>query len=178
VLELGEYIQRHLTRSAFRLELLDRYDVASDGVDFERFLHGEPEPTWERKQPWLDRLHRERASGILRHRVHVLRTPLTDYLRYECEWGYALNAGAGEDIRILDLSERPLPDGLPDHDFWLIDDQFPIRMHYDRDGAFLGADPAGNAALPGYQLARDEAVAAAEAFGTWWDRHSEEHRAV
>lgn len=175
-LELGEYIDRHLTRSAFRLEVLDRYDVASDGTDFERFLRGEPEPTWERKQPWLDHLRRERASGILRHRVHVLRTPLTDYLRYECEWGYALNSEAGEDIRILDLSERPLPDSLPDHDFWLIDDQFPIRMHYDKDGVFLGADPADNSALPGYRLARDRAVAAAEAFGAWWDRHREEHR--
>src|SRR5215469_9904425 len=81
-LELGEYIDRHLTRSAFRLEVLDRYDVAADGVDFERFLRGEPEPMRERKKPWLDHLRRERASGILRHRVHVLRTPLTDYLRY------------------------------------------------------------------------------------------------
>jgi len=28
----------------------------------------------------------------LNQRVHVLRTPLSDYLRFECEWGYAYNA--------------------------------------------------------------------------------------
>jgi hypothetical protein len=130
----------------------------------------------ERKQPWLDHLRREREAGILRHRVHVLRTPLTDYLRYECEWGYAFNAAAGEGISILDLSEHSSPDGLPDHDFWLIDDQFPIRMQYDQDGRFLGAEPVESEALPRYQRARDAALADAEPFSAWWARHREEWR--
>lgn len=173
--ELGAYIEEHLTRSAFRLELLDHYEVESDGVDYARFLQGEAMPTMERKQPWLEHLQRERAAGILRRRVHVLRTPLTDYLRYECEWGYVLNANAGEDIRILDVTERPLPDGIPDHDFWLIDDWHPIRMVYDDAGRFLGAEP-----IPGdlrtYQEACDALVAASEPFGIWWARHREEWR--
>jgi hypothetical protein len=180
--ELGDYIDARLTRSAFRLELLDRYDVESDGVDFARYLRGEPEPTPERKQPWLDRLQREREAGILNHRVHVLRTPLTDYLRYECEWGYAPNAAAGEDIRILDLAERQLPActrlaHLVDHDFWLIDNRHAIRMHYDDDGRFLGAEPVPDSQLARYQHARDAAIAAAEPFNRWWARHPEEWRA-
>ncbi|MFI9553163.1 DUF6879 family protein [Nonomuraea endophytica] len=174
--ELGEYIDQRLTRTAFRLERLDHYDVDSDGVDYERFLRGEPDPTLERKQPWLDHLRRERESGILRHRVHLLRTPLTDYLRYECEWGYVFNAAAGENIGILNLTEHPEPDDIPDHDFWLIDDQFPVRMHYDIDGRFLGAKPAEPKALPRYQRARDILTASAEPFGTWWDRHRDEWR--
>jgi hypothetical protein len=172
--ELGEYIDARLTRSAFRLELLDAYDVEADGGDYERFLRGEPSPTLARKQPWLDRLRREAAAGILNHRVHVLRTPLTDYLRYECEWGYSPNSAAGEDIRILDLAERPRPEGLVDHDFWLIDDRHAIRMYYDASGRYLGAEPVEDPAP--YRRARDAAVTAAEPFPAWWARHCEEWR--
>jgi hypothetical protein len=173
--ELGDYIDTRLTRSAFRLETLDRYDVGSDGDDFARYLRGEPRPTPERKQPWLARLRREREAGILNHRVHVLSTPLTDYLRYECEWGHLPNAEL-EDIRILDLAERPRPDGLVDHDFWLIDDRDAIRMHYDPGGRFLGAEPLDRGHVDRYRRARDAAVAAAEPFVTWWARHPEEWR--
>lgn len=172
--ELGAYIDTKLTRSAFRLELLDRYDVESDGDDFQRFMTGEPAPSAQRKQPWLDRLRREAAAGILNHRVHVLRRPLTDYLRYECEWGYLPNS-AYEDIGILDLTERSRPDGLVDHDFWLIDNEHPIRMHYDGGGRFLGAQPAPDL-LDAYRTARDVATTLAEPFRKWWQRHPEEWR--
>jgi hypothetical protein len=174
--ELDAYIGDRLTRSAFRLELLDHYNVETDGGDFRRYLRGEPAPTPERKQPWLDRLRRDRAAGILRRRVHVLSTPLTDYLRYECEWGYAPNVAAGEDISIVDLAERPRPEGLVDHDFWLIDDRHAIRMHYDERGRFLGAEPLDEAQLPRYRRARDSSGATAEPFTSWWERHPEEWR--
>lgn len=83
------------------------------------------------------------------------------------------NAAAGEDIRILDLAEQPLPAGLADldHDFWLIDDVHAIRMRYDQDGRFLGATPVDGGLVAGYQAARDAALAAAEPFTTWRARH-------
>lgn len=174
--ELGRYIDERLTRSAFRLELLDRYDAESERADFGRFLQGEPVSSLAQRRPWLDRLRTEAQAGILNQRVHVLRTPLTDYLRFECEWGYACNADAGEDIRIIDLAERPLPPGLPDHDFWLIDDRHAIRMHYSDGGRFLGAEPADPGDLPRYQRARAAVLACAEPFGSWWRRHTEEWR--
>jgi len=175
--ELGEYIDSRLTRSAFRLELLDRYLVDSDGADLARYLAGKSQPTAGGKRPWLDRLRREHASGILNHRVHVLRTPLSDYLRYECEWAYAFNAAAGEDIRIIDLAEQVAPDGLGAHDFWLIDDQYAIRMCYDDDGRYVGAEPVDAIELPHYRRVRDTAVAAGEPFTAWWSRHPEEWQA-
>jgi len=177
VAELDEYIDSRLTRSAFRLELLDRYDVDSDGDDYLRYVRGEAEPSAEPKQPWLDRLRREHEAGIYHHRVHVLRTPLNDYLRYECEWGYVHSGAAGEDIRILDQAERTAPDGLTDHDFWLIDDRHAIRMHYDEGGRYLGAEPVDDNELPRYQQARDAAVTASEPFAPWWSRHPEEWQA-
>jgi hypothetical protein len=176
VTQLGEYIDARLSRSAFRLELLDHYDVGSDGQDLARFLRGDPAPSFERKRAWLDRLRRERAAGILNQRVHVLSAPLTDYLRYECEWGYVLNARAGEEIYIVDTSEQPMPAIAVDHDFWLIDDLHAIAMSYDSSGRYRCAEPVDAAGLPAYRQARDELLAAAEPFTAWWSRHPQEWR--
>ena len=175
--ELLAYIDARLTHSAFRLELLDQYEVESDGGDLARYLRGDAEPTPERKQPWLDRLAAHRNAGILDYRVHVLATPLTDYLRYECEWGYVWNVRAGEEVRILDHSEREAPELAVGHDFWLIDDRYAIRMDYDSRGRFHGAEPMPDSDLPKYLRARDLAVSASEHFEAWWKRHPEEWRA-
>lgn len=174
--QLGEYIDARLTRSAFRLETLDTYDVESDGGDYDRYLRGEPGPDLERKRPWLERLRRESDAGILNQRVHILSTPLTPYLRYECEWGYAPNVRAGEDIRIIDETETPTCYvGLPDHDFWLIDDEHGLRMHYDLRGWFLGAEPADDL-VPEYRRAKTFTLTAGQPFAEWWSRHTEEWR--
>ncbi len=176
--QLGDFIRSRFTRHAFRLETLDAYDVGSDGGDVARYLRGEPEPDPARKSPWLARLRAERAAGKLRQRVHVLRSPLSGYLRYECEWGYVPNVAAGEDVRILDLAERPRPSGLDvDHDFWLLDDRDVIRMHYDQDGRFLGGEILDAIAVPRYRAARDAALETAEPFTGYWQRHPEYHRA-
>ena len=172
--EMDEFFDRHLTKSAFRLEALDHYEVGSDGNDFARFKAGEAEPDWERKNKWLNVLRAEKEAGILEHRVRVLRTPLNDYIRFECEWSYVPNTQAGEEIHILNLTERELPREVVDHDFWLIDDKYPIRMHYSEAGEFIGAEPADDLEL--YRRARDTALAVSEPFKQWWDRHPEEWR--
>lgn len=164
--------------TAFRLETLDTYTSGSDGGDVARYLAGQPAPDPARKGPWLARLRAERAEGRLRQCVHVLRSPLSPYLRYECEWGYGPNSQAGQDIRILDLAERPCPESLAgiDHDFWLIDGETVIRMHYDGDGRFTGAEVLPPAELPRYLAARDAALAAAEPYPAYWDRHPQFHQ--
>ena len=169
--DLDGYFEENFTRTAFRLETLDQYEVASDGNDFGRYLAGAPEPDPERKQSWLDVLRAEVERGAYRHRVHILQSPLGDYLRYECEWGYAPNAKAGEDIRILDTAERSAPEGLPDHDFWLFDDKAVLRMHYDADGQFVGGEPLPDEAAPQYRAARDAAWEAAVSFDDYWTGH-------
>ena len=157
----------------YRQETLECYRAASDGGDVERYLNGERAPDPARKEPWLARLRQEQLDGKLRQRVHVLRSPVGGYLRYECEWGYQHNAVAGEDIRILDLAERPCPPGLPGHDFYVIDGSQAVQMYYDPEGRFLGAVLAGDDLLPFYLAARDAALAAAEPFTSWWARHPE-----
>ncbi len=180
--ELGPYIEVRFTRAAFRLETLQAYDVTSDGSDFGRYLAGETEPTSERKAPWLAQLAAEHARGLHRHRVRVVTAPVTDYTRYECEWGYAPNTAAGEDIRVLDLTasdvDSPLV-GYTGGDFWLITDHsgydYPIVMHYSPGGQFLGADEAPETPHR-YREIRDLAWQAAEPFEQWWAQNPQLHR--
>lgn len=176
IAELGEFIDTHLAHHAFRLELLDAYEVASDGGQFGRYVAGEPAPGPDVFGPWLDRLREERAAGITRQRVHVVTRPLSPYVRYECEWGYTATGGAGEDIRILDLTARARPAWIPSRDFWLIDDEHVVEMHYDHAAQFSGAVVLNEEHAPAYRAARDQLVVAAEPFGTWWAAHPEEHR--
>lgn len=168
--ELGTTL-RTAKRSLFRLELQPVYDVPTDGSDFQRFLAGELGPDLGRKRRWLDFLSEQRAQGVYRHRVRVLRTPLSEYDRYACAWGYAYNVPAGDDTRIVDLTKHPLRT-LVNHDFWLIDDEIPVRMLYDGAGQFIGAEVA-ESEISIYRVARDVAWAAAESFELWWPKQPE-----
>ncbi len=171
--ELGRYRER-----IFRMETLPAYAVDDDGDDFHRWVAGEPDPTWARKQPWLDVLRAERAGGKLRYRVRILSDRLTDYERYACEWGYALNAAAGEDIRVLRRGEHDIPPDLIEKDFWVIDDDRVVAMHYDRHGRFEAGELLPARVVAAHLTSRDAAWDAAEPFGEWWRRHPELRRAV
>ncbi len=166
---------RSAKRDLFRMEARDSYDVPTDGGDFGRYIHGEPGPDMARKAAWHARLAADRSRGLRRWRVHAFTEPLSPYLRFEFEWGHALNA-ALEEIRVLPL--RP-DHGLPSlalTDFWLVDDREAVSMHYDQAGRFLGATVEPPAALAGYRQARDAAWSAAAPFTKWWRTHPQYHR--
>jgi hypothetical protein len=165
------FIEEHFTRSAFRLEARDRYTVESDQENVERYLAGGPAPSWADGDEWMEQLAQERVAGKRRYRVHVLKSPLSDYLRYECEWGYVYTSRAGEEIYILDLAETPRPDGLINEDFWLLDDEHVLVMRYDPEGRLLGGEPRTAADAPRYRHCRDVALAHAQPFGRYWDEH-------
>jgi hypothetical protein len=176
--ELGEFIDAHFTSELFRLETLDRYHVGSDGDDLARYLAGEPGPDMSRKGAWMEVIRGEVARGLNTYRVHVVTGPLSDYLRFECEWGYTYNAQAGEHIRILDLAEQPRPDGLVDEDFWLISGppDRVARMRYDPQGRFLVADAVDDAETDRYRRAREAAWEASVPFAVYWASHPQYRR--
>lgn len=182
--QLNAWMDRHFTRSAFRLETLQTYEVASDGSDYRRYLDGEPTWTPERKQPWLDHLVAERAQGLQRRRVRVVTHPVTPYTRYECEWGYAPNVAAGELVRIYDVGPGgtwPRTGEFGTGDWWLVTDHAGVTraamMRYAEDGRFLGAvEVTARTLLMGLVDTRDRLWADSEPFTTWWARHPELHR--
>ncbi|MGQ0575373.1 MAG: DUF6879 family protein [Pseudonocardia sp.] len=172
---LGERLDRFGQR-LFRLETLPVYLVESDGDDFERWLAGDPNPWSERKRRWTETLRRERATGRRTTRVRILSEQLTDYERYSCEFGYAVNAEAGEEIRVLRRGEHTIPAGVVEHDFWLVDDDEVVVMRYDGRGGFVGAEVAPHTTLSTYLRVRDLAWAAARPFQAWWSSHPELRR--
>jgi hypothetical protein len=174
--ELVAFANEHTTRSAFRLETRQRYEVDTDAGNVARYLAGEEVPSFVVKGPWLEHLARERSHGIRRFRVHVVESPLSDYLRYECEWGYAYTTAAGEEIYILDLAETPAPAGLPDHDFWIFDDTHVVVMDYDDTDRFRAAEILPEVELPRYRHYRDLALSRAVPFETYWAAHPQYRR--
>ncbi len=176
---LGAYLTKRHTRDLFRLETLAHYDAASDDEDYHRYLRGDHAPAAAGKAAWLERLRTDTAAGRRWRRVHVVTPPLTDYLRYECEWGYTYNVAEGEDVRILDLSTSPAGAELLGAvgDFFLVDDEHPVRMDYDETGRFRGAVPVDPALLATYQAMTAAAWTVAEPFSAWWTEHPEHHRA-
>ncbi len=130
-------------RSTFRLETLQQYSVSEEDERLRAFREGTPRPDRSvRTNPWLRRVAVTTAAGKQWQRVHVVRHPLSEYLRYEMV-GYVESAAAGEDIRIADRAAHPDLAALGP-DFWLFDaeaDQvFAVLMHYDQDGHVLGFD--------------------------------------
>ena len=158
--------------SAFRLEILDHYAMAYEEEAVQRFLAGEPRDTTY-IAGWLERVAAARDAGRRMQRVHVVTEPLSDYLRFEIT-GYRLNVEAGEDVRIL---PRRTTDGLdlPDHDFWLFDDRQVVRMRYDGNGAFLGAELADDqGSAERYRAWRDATAGAAVPYDRYIaERHEE-----
>ncbi|MFG3223423.1 DUF6879 family protein [Kitasatospora sp. NPDC048194] len=149
-------------RTAFRLETLAVYDVEGEREEFADFLAGKGLPPECSDSPWVRSMT---DLGKQLSRVHVLQSPLSDYLRYELA-AYAGNIKAGESIGIIDTARQRVA-GLPDHDFWLFDDAKVYRMHYTPEGQFLGAELLPEDRLTEYRQYRDIALANAVPFGDY-----------
>lgn len=122
---------------AFRLETLPVYRVPQEEEAIQRFLAGQPLDPAD-TAAWTERVKGYVASGRRVGRVHVITRPLNDYLKFEFAH-YRHNVAAGEDVRILDLTDRPNP-GLPDQDFWMFDESLVVLMNYEPDGTQINRE--------------------------------------
>lgn len=124
-------------REAFRLETLPAYSVKGEEEEYRSF-QSSGELLLTEDDHWLAKVRGYRDSGRSVRRVHIVSRPLSDYLRYEFA-AYRYSVEAGEDVRILDLTDREDP-GLPDQDFWMFDDSQVVAMNYQSDGTQTGRD--------------------------------------
>jgi len=134
--------------------------------ELRRFRAGE-KPPCDYHYGWLDIMASARAAGRTVRRVRVVRRPLTDYISYEFEWGFVYNVAAGEDIRVLDLTDGPGP-ALPDHDFWLFDELTVVKLLYRQDGTQIGRELVADPNLDAYLSWRDAAWQVAVPFRDYW----------
>ncbi|MFB6848211.1 DUF6879 family protein [Streptomyces sp. NPDC056373] len=123
---------------AWRLETLPWYRVPSEDGDIREFLAGQRIDASDYSSSYTDSLRKLRAEGKSKGRVHVVSRPLTDYLRFEFMY-YAVHAAAGDDIRIMDVTDRPNPlEGV--QDFWLFDRSEVVLMNYETDGTQISRE--------------------------------------
>lgn len=121
-----------IQRSWFRVETLQQYNAASEREEFKEFLRGQPVDLTP--GPWQDMVRKHVAAGRCLTRVHVIEEPHSDYIRYELAV-YPVNTDAGEDVRVIPVRRGEWPTGVPQHDYWLLDDRDLWLMHYAEGGA-------------------------------------------
>lgn len=125
-------------REAFRLETLPVYRVGDEPEARVLNFLDTGDPGVSDDSPWQTEVRHYRKTGRWIGRVHVITRPLTDYLRFEFAC-YQYNVRAGEEVHILDLTDKPSP-GLPNQDFWMFDESKVVRMDYAEDGTQLGRE--------------------------------------
>lgn len=137
-------------RSCFRLETLQHYGGSGEDDSITAFLAGKNPPPHPGKREWTTLVRAAVADGRTMQRVHIVTEPLTPYACFEVAWSYAHSVAAGEDVRIIAVTEdEAWPCGIPSpgNDFWLFDDTELFHMHYDPDGTWLGVEHMSDPAL-------------------------------
>ncbi|MGH8907095.1 MAG: DUF6879 family protein [Egibacteraceae bacterium] len=130
---------RFFSRSAFRLETLLVYRDDDEQPLFDHWRATGEIVVDTADEEWQRMIAGHLTAGRTMRRVHLVRQPLTDYLR----WEFGSQLEFGEDIRVVDLAEHP---ELADHpgDYWLFDDRIGVAMRYDADGRLLRCEPIGD----------------------------------
>jgi len=127
-----------LRRGWFRLETRQHYAEPGEAGAFAAFLAGEP--VTREPGAWQAMIRRHASSGRRLRRVHVVREPVSDYVRFEMAWAYPVNIAAGEQVRVIAVRGGEWPAAVPREDFWLLDDTELWAMRYDDTGRFLHAE--------------------------------------
>jgi hypothetical protein len=150
---------RTFKRSAFRVEAQPAYALGDEQADFDRFLAGSPTPppemAWYR--PWVDQVAQWTRDRKTISRVRVLAEPPTDYQRWLL-WGAPWFASIGEDIRYMNHSTAHRI-GLPLQDWWLLDGERVIVMHFTAEGEVSGKELVTDKEfVASYRMLRDLAL--------------------
>ncbi|MFI1241477.1 DUF6879 family protein [Nocardia salmonicida] len=123
------------TASAVHLETRDAYGTEIELPYMAKWAAGEHDDlAW--LDEWCANLRTHAAAGRTVRRARVVSEPLSAYQR----WSHSIAApmvDAGEDIRWV---PRPRLDSvaIPGNDFYLLDEELVIFLHYSGDG--LGTD--------------------------------------
>lgn len=88
-------------------------------------------------RPWVEYVQGLRQRGVRFERARRLTEPLTEYLRMQVDFTY-MNIEAGEDVRWV-APAAAAEVGMPDYDFYLVDDGRVAVLDFDADGQFADA---------------------------------------
>lgn len=148
-------------RSAFRMETHQTYTMPGEAGEVRDFLAGRPMPP-DFNAGWHATIRANVTAGKTIQRLKIVRRPFTDYTRFLFAWALPGNVAAGEDYRILDVTDRPAD--IPDQDFWLFDDSTVVLLNFDSDGVLLDRQLADSSKMAEYLHRRDTALSEAVPF--------------
>ncbi|WP_416970510.1 DUF6879 family protein [Streptomyces sp. 4F14] len=126
-------------RTAWRFEAQPTYTMPNEAESFARFLRGEPEPAGHNER-WHGRVRGFIDSSRTIGRVRIVRQPLTDYQRYQFAWGIPGNIQAGEDMRVLDVTQNDYGLPLSGTDWWMFDETRIVHLNYRPDGTQINRE--------------------------------------
>ena len=121
------------TRDAARIEVLPSFRIEEETAALAAAREGR-RPNLEFLREWHEYLDEVSDSGRTSRRLRLVSTPLTEYERFEVEWGYASNAAHGEQIRLISRSVAP-----DMKDLWIFDGGTVFEMLYGPDGSYIGS---------------------------------------
>ncbi|MBF6453562.1 DUF6879 family protein [Nocardia cyriacigeorgica] len=129
----GEFdrLLTEFAQSAVHLETRDAYGTEIELPHMAKWTAGEPDDlVW--LGDWCENLRRHAAAGRSIRRARIVSEPLSTYQR----WSHSIAqpmVDAGEDIRWV--PRRRLDSvAIPGNDFYLIDNELVIFLHYSGDG--------------------------------------------
>lgn len=119
-------------KNAFRVEILQRYDVDEEQEIYDYFLLNKELPEWS-CEDWCDIIKQAKTRWATMQRVHLIQFPISQYLSFELE-EYKNNIKAWEEIFYIPIEKCSIK---IESDFWIFDDITVLKMNYDKDGAFI-----------------------------------------
>jgi hypothetical protein len=156
---------------AFRLEIRPTYTSDVESPRLRSYLAGDPYDPAAEPHEWYQYIQDWTDRGVNFRKVHVVRSPLSEYLRWECEWSYTATERRGQRTHILDLAEVDAPPALPDYDFWMFDESVVLKFVYNDSGGFVGAERLSISVTGRHVGYRDAALKAATPFPAYWQAH-------
>jgi hypothetical protein len=155
----------------FRWEGLRTYATEAEEPRLRAYLTGEPYDPASEPVVWLAEIRRRVSQGLRFRKVRVVRSPLGEYERWECEWSFPATERAGQRTFVLDLAEAPDLGRLPDYDWWMFDESVVLVMRYDPSGRFVGAERLDDEQVAAHVGYRDRALEAAVPYERYWAAH-------
>ncbi|MFK4066204.1 DUF6879 family protein [Streptomyces sp. NPDC029674] len=126
-------------QEAWRFEAQPTYAMPKEQENVARFLRGDKKPVGHNAR-WHERVRGYVDSGRHIGRVRIVRQPLTAYQRYQFAWGIPDNIAAGEDIRILDVTQDSYGLPLSGRDWWMFDGTRIAHLNYRPDGTQINRE--------------------------------------
>jgi hypothetical protein len=113
--------------------------MPKEAASVARFLRGESKPGGHNAR-WHERVRGFVESGRSIGRVRIVRRPLTDYQRYQFAWGIPGNIAAGENIRVLDVTQHNYGLPLSGTDWWMFDESVIVHLNFRPDGTQINRE--------------------------------------